>query len=458
VASPGRTSGAPSRRELQCCIKDSKNGKHTPRFWASGGDHAEEGIAITTDTLLGGLDPDLIVEIDVSSNEFKHNWVQHMINWSTRPPLYAVWNNTLMVMVGRHADALEVFSDRERFSVEVPRQPGFERFDKFYGVKALPQTDGANHDRLRKLANPAYGPAAMRRFEPELVNIIDKMLDALPTDGSEFNMVDLFSDHLIVRVMLDGMFKLNDEQKAVFNQMRAVIPLATMLPPGSEFPKVYVDAFAATKATILDLIAERREHPVDDLISRLVHAREEDDRLTDTELHDEIFTLCATTLQSTSSAMGGLLITLWKHPDQLELVLNDRSLVRSAVEEGLRCHGPALFTFARFALEDTEVAGTPIRKGMVVRVATAAADIDPTAYPEPLRFDVRRNPQRILPFGWGPHLCIAQRLARLVLNKSLERILDRFPTLELVDIDFEPTYRGQVGEVVPDSILMRIPA
>jgi cytochrome P450 len=95
---------------------------------------------------------------------------------------------------------------------------------------------------------------------------------------------------------------------------------------------------------------------------------------------------------------------------------------------------------------------------MVVRVATAAADIDPAVYPDPLRFDVRRNPQRILPFGWGSHICIAQRLARLVLNKALERLLDRFPTLELTDVDFVPTYRGQVGEVVPISIPMRIRA
>lgn len=381
-----------------------------------------------------------------------------MTEWSTRPPFYAVWNNTLMVMVGRYADAVEVFSDRERFSVEVPREPGFERFDKFHGVKALPQTDGIDHDRLRKLANPAYGPAAMRRFEADLVQIIDKMLDVLPTDGAEFNMVDLFSDHLIVRVMLDGMFKLNENQKAVFNQMRTVIPLATMLPPGSEFPAEYEEAFAATTATIQELITERRKHPGDDLISRLVNAREEDDRFTDLELHDEIFTLCATTLQSTSTAMGGLLISLWKNPDQLELVRNDRSLIPQTVEEGLRCHGPALFTFARFTLEDTQVSGTPIRQGMVVRVATAAADIDPAVYPDPLRFDVRRNPQRILPFGWGSHICIAQRLARLVLNKALERLLDRFPTLELTDVDFVPTYRGQVGEVVPISIPMRIRA
>jgi len=298
----------------------------------------------------------------------------------------------------------------------------------------------------------------MRKFEPEIEAIIDRMLDALPTDGSVFNIVDVFSDHLMVQIMLDGMFQLNDEQRAIFNKMREVIPLATVLPPGAEFPKVYVDAFAATKATILGLIEERRDQPGQDLISRLVNARDEDDRFTDVELHDEIFTLCATALQSTASAMGGLLITLWKHPDQLEMVRNDRSLITATVEESLRCHGPALFTFARFALEDTEVAGTFIRKGMVIRVATAAADIDPVRYPDPLRFDIDRNPQQILAFGWGPHICIAQRLARLVLNKALGRILERFPTLELADIDFVPTYRGQVGEVVPDSIPMRIQA
>jgi cytochrome P450 len=403
------------------------------------------------------LDPALIHEIDVNSDAVKQHWVDHVTEWSTRPPFYAVWNDTVMVMVGRHADAVEVFSDRERFSVELPGGPGLERFDKFYGVEVLTQKDGANHDRLRRLATPAYGPAAMRRFDQQMTQIIDAMLDALPTDGSDFDIVDLFSDHLMVRIMLDGMFGINERQRAVFNQMRAVIPLATTLPPGAEFPQVYVEAFAATKATIHELIAERRASPGDDIISRLVHAREADDQFTDKELHDQIFTLCATALQSTASAMGGQLIALWKHPDQLAEVRADRSLIPSAVEEGLRLHGPALFTFPRFALEDTSVGGTPIHKGMIVRVAPAAANLDPTVYPDPLTFDVRRNPQKTLSFGWGSHICIAQRLARMILNRSLERILNRFPTLELTDIEFVPTYRGQAGELVPASISMRIP-
>ncbi|MER7460034.1 cytochrome P450 [Micromonospora sp. NPDC126480] len=408
-------------------------------------------------TSASNLDPALIFEIDVNSDAFKQRWMDHMTEWSTRPPFYAVWDETVMVMVGRHADAMEVFSDRERFSVELPARVGFERFDKFYGVEVLTQKDGADHDRLRRLSAPAYGPAAMRKFDQEMSRILDEMLDVLPTDGSVFDIVELFGDHLMVRIMLDGMFRLDERQRAVFNQMRAVIPMATTLPPGAEFPQVYVDAFTATRATIHELIAERRASPGDDIISRLVHAREDDDQFTDKELHDAIFTLCATALQSTVSAMSGLLIALWKNPDQLAAVRSDRSLIPSAVEEGLRLHGPALFTFPRFALEDTSVGGTPIHKGMIVRVAPAAANLDPSVYPNPLTFDARRNPQKTLSFGWGSHICIAQRLARMILNRSLERILDRFPTLELADIDFTPTYRGQAGELVPASIIMRIP-
>lgn len=409
------------------------------------------------DTTIDDLDPALIHEIDVNAEEFKERWLEHMTRWSTRPPFYAVWNDTVMVMAGRHADVTEIYSDRERFSVELPDEPGLERFDKFYGVKVLTQQDGANHDRLRRLANPAYGPAAMRKIDSEMTEIIDAMLGELPVDGSSFDIVERFSDHLMVRIMLDGMFRINARQRDVFNRMRAVIPTATMLAPGDAFPQEYVDAFMATKATIYDLIAERRAHPGDDIISRLVHAHEDDDRFTDVELHDEIFTLCATALQSTASAMSGLLITLWKNPDQLAIVRADRSLIPSAVEEGLRRHGPALFTFPRFARQDTSVGGTPIRKGMIVRVAPAAANLDPAVFPDPLTFDVRRNPQRIMSFGWGSHVCIAQRLARMVLRRGLERILERFPALEVTDPGFTPTYRGQAGELVPAAIPMRIP-
>jgi cytochrome P450 len=398
----------------------------------------------------------LTYEIDVSAEDFKRHWCEHMATWSTRPPFYAVNKDRVMVMVGRYADAVEVFSDQERFSVELPDQPGFERFDKFYGVRVLTQMDGTDHDRLRKLASPAYGPAAMRKMRADLSRIVDDMLDVLPTEGREFDIVELFTDHLMDRIMLDGMFRLKEPQREAFNRMREVIPLATTLAPGAPFPQVYIDAFVATKATIHELIEERRAHPGDDILSRLVHAREDDDRFTDTELHDEIFTLCATALQSTSSAMGGQVVALWRNPEQLAAVRADRSLVASAVEEGLRLHGPGLFTFPRFALEDTTVGGTPIRKGMIVRVAPAAANLDPTVYPDPLTYDARRNPQKILSFGWGSHICIAQRLARMVLNTSLERLLDRFPTLELDDPGFQPDYRGQVGELVPARIPMRI--
>jgi cytochrome P450 len=252
------------------------------------------------------------------------------------------------------------------------------------------------------------------------------------------------------------MFGMNAEQQRAFRKMSEVIPLATRIPPGGTFPPEYVEAFATTRAVINTIIEERRANPGEDFISALIQSKIDGDFLTPTELYDQIFTVTVGALQSTASSLGSVLYMLTTHPTQFDLVKADRTLIPAAIEESLRRHMPGFLSFPRFALTNTEVGGTKIMEGMVVRVSPQAAALDPTVYPDPLKLDIRRKLKAVPTFGLGMHTCLGNRLARMVIRMSLEGILERFPDIRIADDNFTPRYRGQVSETQLISLPLKI--
>jgi cytochrome P450 family 142 subfamily A polypeptide 1 len=161
-------------------------------------------------------------------------------------------------------------------------------------------------------------------------------------------------------------------------------------------------------------------------------------------------------LAATSRSAGGALYTLYTHTDQLAQLIRDPALIPDAIEECLRIASNGYFTFARIATRDTEVGGTPILKGMVVRPSPLAANYDPEVFPDPLRFDIHRKPKRILSFAVGPHHCVGNILGRTTITIAIRRLLARFPCACLADPNFVPVYGGSVGELRLKSLPMRI--
>ena len=196
--------------------------------------------------------------------------------------------------------------------------------------------------------------------------------------------------------------------------------------------------------------------PAPDFISDLVNARDAGDKLNDRELFDQIFGICGASLSATSRAAGGALYLLYTHDDQRRQLIRDPSLIPEAIEECLRLGSNGYFTFPRIATRDTEVGGTRILKGMVVRPSPLAPNYDPDIFPDPLRFDVHRKPKRILSFGAGPHHCIGNILGRTTITIAITRLLARFPKAHISDPNFTPVYGGAVGELRLQSLPMRI--
>jgi cytochrome P450 len=405
---------------------------------------------------IADLDRSKVVDVDLGSCEFKQNARGMLAEWARRPPFYVFSYGPPQVVCGRYADVHDVFCDTERFSSEMPKGPGFEQFDKFMGVQFVTQMDGERHARIRRLLMPAFSSRRLSQLESRITGIIDGMLDEIERGGDEFDAMQDYGAQLVVGALLTAMVNLDERQKEIFLAFHDVLPLTTYTKPGEPFAPECVRAFERAAELVNQIMAERRARPRADFISDLILARDQGDKLTDRELFDQIFTICGAALSATSRSAGGALYTLYSHPDQLDELVREPDLIPAAVEECLRIAGNGYFTFPRLATRDTELGGTRILKDMVVRPSPQAANYDPGIYPDPLRFDIHRNPKRIMAFGAGPHHCIGNILGRTTIVIAIRRLLARFPNARLADPQFVPSYGGAVGELRLQCLPMRI--
>jgi cytochrome P450 len=399
------------------------------------------------------LDRNNSEDIDFGDAEFKANARRHLAGWARRPPFYVFNNGPAQVIVGRYADAQEVFSDPVRFSSEIPKGPGYEQYDKFMGSKFVTQLDGEQHARLRRLLMPAFSSKRTAQMESRIEEIIDGLLDDIDRGGPKFDGMIDYAAKLVVGVLMTAMLNLDDAQRQVLLDFQELQPIVTALRPGQPYPRECLIAYERTADLVRHVIAERRAHPRGDFLCDLVQARDQGDRLTDIELFVQRFGLFGA-IATTPRSSSGALHLLYTHVNQLRQLIDDSSLIPEAVEECLRLAGNGYFTFPRIATRDTEVGGTRIDKGMIVRPSPQAANYDPDVFPDPMTFDIHRHPKRIMTFGAGPHHCIGNLLGRSTINIAIRKLLARFPNARLADPDFTPVYGGAVGELRMKSLPM----
>jgi len=293
------------------------------------------------------------------------------------------------------------------------------------------QMDGEEHRRHRAVISTGFRHKALARWRTELIEVVvDELID---------RFVDARRAELVRAVTFDFPVQ--------------VIARILGLPQGdySKFQRWSIEMLSGlanwergqAAARALDtyfgeIVAERRRAPQDDLISDLTAAAVDGHRLTDREIFGFLRLLLPAGIETTYRSSGNLLYALLTHPDQLEAVRADRTLIPQAIEEGLRWEPPILFLL-RNAVRDRDVCGTNIPAGAVVNVCIGAANRDEGFYDDPDRFDVLRAPRQHVTFGWGPHMCLGMHLARMETTVAINAILDRLPDLR-VDPDFEPPF------------------
>ena len=401
------------------------------------------------------LDTSKVVALDFTSAEFRRNAHRLVAGWATQPPFYVLGKGPPQVIVGRYADVHAVFFDAARFASQLPRGPGYEQYDKFMGVPFLTQMDGEQHARLRRLLIPAFSSHRMEQIESSIAAIVEGMLDDIEQQGPEFDAMTQYGAKLVIGALVTTMMGLDEERRQILLDYQEMLPLATATKPGEPYPPQCQLAAKNAADLVNQVIAERRAGLRSDFLNDLVQARDHGDKLSDQELFGMIFGLFGA-IAATSRSAGGALCTLYTHTDQLAELIRDPALIADAVEECLRIASNGYFTFARVATCDTEVGGTAIKQGMIVRPSPLAANYDPLVYPDPLRFDIHRKPKRILSFAVGPHYCVGNILGRTTMTIAIQRLLARFPHARLADPDFVPVYGGAVGELRLQSLPMRI--
>ena len=405
------------------------------------------------------LDRSNVVDVDLGSAEFKANAHRLMAEWAARRPFYVVGKGSaqgpVQVVVGRYADVHKVFSDTETFRSEMPRGPGWEQYNKIMDAQFVTQMDGEQHARVRRLLMPAFSSRRIEQLQTSITGIVDGMLDQIEKNGPEFDAMKDLGAHLVVDALLTAMVDMDPRRKAIFVAFHDLIPGTTYVKPGEPWSQELRNAFDRTMEEIKVIIDERRVSPRPDFISDLVNARDAGDKLSDRELFDQIFGICGASLSATSRAAGGALYLLYTNDDQRRQLIDDPTLIPEAIEECLRLGSNGYFTFPRICTRDTEVGGTPILKGMVVRPSPLAPNYDPDVFPDPTRFDIHRKPKRILSFGAGPHHCVGNILGRTTITIAIKRLLARFPKAHMIDPNFTPVYGGAVGELRLQSLPMR---
>jgi cytochrome P450 PksS len=287
--------------------------------------------------------------------------------------------------------------------------------------------DGREHHRLRVPGNHAFTPSALGRWQPVIERVVDDLLDAALPRGR----MDLIGDLAgpMPAIVMAELFGIPPRDRSTFHGWSAAIARFF----GGAVGDTEGAARAANEATVQQegyfraLLEERRRRPGDDLMSLLLEGQAEG-RLTAAEVCSQCILLLIAGHLTTTDQLGNTVLALLNNPEQLDRLRADPTLVRSAVEEGLRYDGAVQF-LQRIAREDLRLRDQTIRRGELLYLSLGSANRDPAVFAEPDRFDVGRPDNRHLAFGAGPHSCLGMTLARRELEVALERLVRRAPRL-----------------------------
>ncbi|MER7861013.1 cytochrome P450 [Amycolatopsis japonica] len=352
-------------------------------------------------------------------------------------------------LVTRYEDVRLIFSDT-RFSRNLlaPGAPCLiEPGDFSTGEHSILNMDPPDHTRLRKLTAQAFTVRRIAGLRPRIQQIADTLLRAMAEHGPPVDLVEMFAFPLPTAVMCE-ILGVPYEGRERFRQWSRVIvtPMAYSPAEVAQARRDGADDMAA-------LVAVKRETPGEDLLSVLVHARDEDgDRLTEAELIDLATQLLLAGHETTVSLIATGIVLLTGHPDQLAALRSDPSLTEGAVEEIMRFDGPADASLLRVALEDVELSAGPVRRGEAVLAHTGAANRDEAAFPGASRFDIRRRNAPQLGFGHGLHFCLGAALARLEGEIAFRTLLDGLPGLALAVPASAITWRPPLSIRGPEAV------
>jgi cytochrome P450 len=329
-------------------------------------------------------------------------------------------------IVHRYDDVVAVMRDNVTFSSSAIR----ELMAPVMGDYVLVGMDEPEHKRLRALVSVAFRQRSLQAWEPYAESVVNSYLDQVVERGSAELVRELTFPYPIQ--VIAKILGVPPEDTAKFHEW------AWWIINVAADPDKGIAASQAMKEYLAEIMEARRAQPADDVISELVHAELDGEQLGDEEIFSFLRLLLPAGAETTYRATGNFLFGLLTHPDQLDALRDDRTLMTQAVEEAIRWESPLLIT-SRCSTTDTEVADTMIPAGAQVIAHVGSANHDESRWDRAERFDILREQKPHAAFGFGPHMCLGMHLARLEMRVAVNAVLDRLPELRL-DPDAEDVH------------------
>ena len=315
-------------------------------------------------------------------------------------------------------------------------------------IRSILCMEGEEHRRLRSLVSRAFTPRATARMHDTIHTVVNELIDRVADVGHCEFVEDIARPYPIpVICALLGAPREDWEQFSRWAEdIFKIVSFDTNL---AEEQFVVLKAWAEFDVYIDDMIAQRRRRLTDDLLSELIRAEDDGDRLDAGEVRMLAFSILVAGTDTTRTQLAASMQVLCDHPDQWAALRNQPDLAMRAVEETMR-HSPSMCSTLRSVTDDVAIGEYTFPAGTFILVNTYAANRDPAIYDTPTRFDITRDePPPILTFGGGVHYCLGANLARLELAEALKILAARLPDPRLVD---SPPWRPLLGMSGPTSL------
>lgn len=358
-------------------------------------------------------------------------------------------------LVNGFEEAQQLLRD-PRFSNDVRRNKFFHRLLKvasngldipLVDKPAMLNRDPPDHTRLRKLVATGFVNSYIQSLAPMIESLVDQLLDNVSGED-EIDVIACLAQPLPAMVIAE-MMGVPEQERSLFQKWSEALIGATMIDQPELIEKAAL-ADREMREYLNQLIEEKLNQPDRDLIPRdlltvLLDAEQESDKLSREELVSNCILLLTAGHETTTRLIGNGLYTLLRHPEQMQLLRDEPSLVENAIEEMLRYESPIQIT-VRFVAEDLWFSGHRFRKNQLIMVGIGAANRDPFANQAPEKFDIRRDPVKHVSFGYGIHLCLGMALARLEGRIVFRKLLQRYPfiryTEDVPTWGINPFFRG----------------
>ncbi|GCF10787.1 cytochrome P450 family protein [Dictyobacter arantiisoli] len=384
----------------------------------------------------------MVTEINLASPDFKANPYPTFTELRTTDPVRQtkLTNERRGWLVSRYEDADLVLRD-PRFAKDIQHALTPEELKGYYpSQQVTPEErermidfshnmlayDQPDHTRLRNLVNLTFTPRLIERWRPRIQQIADDLLDKIQ-DRGEADLIAAYAFPIPMQVIME-MLGIKSEDRDKFHVWSNMIIEASGNP--EEFHRHRADMMDFHDY-LVQIINEKRADPADDLLSQLISVETAGDKMSEAELISMVSLLLIAGHETTVNLIGNGTLALLTHPDQKALLEADPGLMKGAIEEFLRFHGPLMTATQRWAREDLVLDGTQIKRGDYVMVLLASANHDPGVFGEAETLDIRRHDNRHLAFGKGIHYCLGAPLARLEGQIAIGTLLRRLPALQL---------------------------